>query len=801
MKKYSRIHPLCLALAATGICSFPGLASAANDSVTASTVSSAISATRGSTNQTTNVGEVNAEAMALTGPAQQLASTDGKLTKKKIFESTQSQAVLGKREISSVGPAAGAAQALSLAPGIAVRGYGGVAGTARYEIAVRGVKVGWSSVNGDVERNGLTVLFDGIPMNNLIAHNGGWDSNEIPILQMIHGVNVTYGPGNPASRWFDSIGGTINFVPLQPSTTPSAEVGTTVGSNGTLGYNFDIKTGMYDGWSAVLAGGYIKNNTFRTGSFNAPSQSFAYFGKAVKTFSNGTFSLGGYVDSSREFRPNFIPLTPIQGITTAGLNANAPLYSEQTSGYYSSLPQSIWFKQLKVQDYMLYSKLNLGLSKDVTLHEIAWYRHGHRVHDRINNYIPGNSANSEYYNPSSDTYGDKLYFAWKLPMNLLKAGGSWIHQQYVTRYAGYNSQMGTSPSFPSQYNSDVLYNNYLTGFVQDTITPIADLKVTPGIAAVQYQTQMYNNGNQAFQNLPAGAQNQTLINSAADTISGLEPSIGVRFAPVKWGSVYANYAKSYQNPTDNNFGAYNSNGGTIDFNSLKPVQSNNYEVGAKFLVHQWMFLHDFSFNINYYYDRLSNETIATYLSNIAQTKFAAADAVVNGVNIAIADNPTWNWHLFTNIGLNHSYYTSYTPHGGPTLSGLPVSYSPNLTLSAGVDYRYYYHGFLFSPQFVDQYTSSQYLFNNNTGAPSHQKQPGYNVANLTLGMKTTRLDHYVPTLKGVNLSVGIYNLFGEKYNPIEYITSGGYFGGNSAGAILADPGAPRQYFVTVGAKF
>lgn len=187
---------------------------------------------------------------ALSESAKTLANTDGKLTKKKIFKSTQSQAVLGKREIQGVGPAAGAAQALSLAPGIAVRGYGGIASTARYEIAVRGVKVGWSSVNGDVERNGLTVLFDGIP-----------------ILQMIHGINVTYGPGNPAGRWFDSIGGTINFVPLQPSVKPSAEMGTSFGSNGTLGYNFDLKTGMYDGWSAVLAGGYTKNNTFRTGSF------------------------------------------------------------------------------------------------------------------------------------------------------------------------------------------------------------------------------------------------------------------------------------------------------------------------------------------------------------------------------------------------------------------------------------------------------------------------------------------------------------------------------------------------------
>jgi len=140
--------------------------------------------------QVVNAGEVSAAGSASTAVAKALRATDGKLTKKKVFKSTQSVSVIGKREIAAVGPAAGAAQILSVHPGVAVRSYGGSSGTARYEIAVRGVKLGWSSVNGDAEQNGLTALFDGIPMNNLISHNGQWDSNEIPIPQMLHGVNL-----------------------------------------------------------------------------------------------------------------------------------------------------------------------------------------------------------------------------------------------------------------------------------------------------------------------------------------------------------------------------------------------------------------------------------------------------------------------------------------------------------------------------------------------------------------------------------------------------------------------------------
>jgi len=790
-----QIKPLVIALAASGAMTISIIAKA-ETAITAPAVSSA-------TNGTVNVGKVNASSGYLTESGKLLASTDEKLTKKKIFQSTQSETVISKKQIQSLGPASGAAQALSTAPGIAVRGYAGVASTGRYAISVRGAKVGWASVAGNPERNGITILFDGIPMNDLVSNNGSWDSNEIPILQMISGINVIYGPGNPASRWFDSLGGTINFVPVQPSLTPSAEAGTFFGSNGTYGVHFDAKTGAYDGWSAVLAGGYTQNNTFRTGSFNAPSRAFAYFGKVVKTFHSGTFSIGGYIDSANEFRPNFIPVSPIQGITTQGLNANAPLYSQATSGYYSSLPESLWFKQLTVQDYMLYSKLHLKLDRDIGLHEMLWYRHGHRIHNRINNFQPGNTT--EYYYPNSDTFGDKLYFDWRLPYNTVKAGGYWIQQQENSFFSG---TPGTgipqtaiaSINNPSvQANSTTTDTTYLAGFIQDSIRPVAGLKITPGLAAVEFATQFYNNGFNGVPYVAPSAVNFSATPNSSKTFTRLEPSIGLRYAPVKWGAAYANYATTYQNANNGAFGAYNGN--IVNYATLQPVKSTDYEIGAKFLVKSWMFLHDFTFNVNYYNDYLSNETVPITLANGTE-KFAGANSTLNGVNLAVADSPNWHWHMYANLSLSHDYYNSYTPSGGGTTSsGLPAAYSPNMTLTAGAYYRTYLAGVLISPDLVDQYTSSQYLFNNLTGEPSYQKQGGYNVLNAGVTLKTGMFNRYIPTLKNISLSAGITNLLGRKYNPIEYITSGGYFGGNSAGTILADPGAPRQYYVAVSAKF
>ncbi len=795
MYKKLPLKPLLVAIAATGALNITVMA-AAQAGVTAPTTSAA-------TNDTVNVGKINASSGILTESGKLLASTNEKLTKKKIFQSTQSETVISKKQIQSLGPASGATQALTIAPGIAVRGYAGIASTGRYSISVRGVKVGWASVAGDPERSGISILFDGIPMNNLVGNNGSWDSNEIPILQMISGINVIYGPGNPASRWFDSLGGTINFVPVQPSLKPSAEAGTFFGSNGTYGLHFNVKTGAYDGWSAVLAGGYTQNNTFRTGSFNAPSRAFAYFGKVVKTFKSGTFSIGGYIDSANEFRPNFIPVSPIQGITTQGLDANAPLYSQATSGYYYSLPKSLWFKQLTVQDWMLYSKLYLKLDRNVGLHEVLWYRHGHRVHNRINNFQPGNTT--EYYYPSSDTFGDKLYFDWKLQFNTVKAGGYWIQQQYNSLISMTPNNGIPQTAIASFANPTVDYNNtttdttYLAGFVQDTIKPLAGLKITPGLSAVEFATQFYNNGAEGFPYVVPGAVNYTATPNGSKTFTKLEPSVSFRYAPVKWGTLYANYALTYQNPINGAYGSYSGN--LVNYNTLQPVKSTDYEVGAKFLIKNWMFLHDFTFNVNYYHDYLSNETVPIALASVTY-EFAGADSTLNGVNLTVADSPSWHWHLYANLGLSHNYFNSYTPSGGGiSSSGLPVSYNPNMTLTAGAYYRAYVDGVLISPNLVDQYTSSQYLFNNLTGSPSRQKMSGYNVLNAGVTFKTDKLNRYIPTLKSVSLSAGLTNLLGRKYNPIEYITSGGYFGGNSAGTILADPGAPRQYYIAISAKF
>ncbi|WP_308389282.1 TonB-dependent receptor plug domain-containing protein [Acidithiobacillus sp. AMEEHan] len=180
-------------------------------------------------------------------------------SQKKIFHSGISSKVLGRAEIEAAGPAAGGAQMLSYAPGVNVLASYGT-GAAKAQISIDGIKQGWGNPKGSEAAHSIAVEFDGIPMNN--PATGLWQSPQVNQSSLIQGIHITYGPGNPENRWYNNIGGSIDFVPIQPTAKPGASVGIRYGSNDFKNIHFDIRTGNIDGFSAVLAGGVSSGNSF-----------------------------------------------------------------------------------------------------------------------------------------------------------------------------------------------------------------------------------------------------------------------------------------------------------------------------------------------------------------------------------------------------------------------------------------------------------------------------------------------------------------------------------------------------------
>ncbi len=799
MYKKLPLKPLMVAIAATGALNITVMAAAQAGGVTAPTTSAP---TRGAI----NVGRVSA------GLA--LNTLDKVPTKKEVFESTQSVKVIGKKQMETAGPAGGAGQALAVAPGVNTQ-TDSPAGGSRTTISINGMKTGWSNIAGNANDGTVMVTFDGVPMVD--PAYGVWGSPEVPQMSMIKGIAVTYGPGYPINRWFNNIGGSINFIPLQPTAKAGASIGGFYGSFNTRGIHFNVRTGNIDGWSAIIAGGLTSTGNYLNGyGFNNPSNNYAYFAKVIKKFHGGHFSFGAYAARGVSYRPLGIPVSPNSNVTVNGTDANGnpipgPIYSQQTTGFYTTLPYSEYWKEAFNTSYILYSKFFDHLSRDLTLHNLLWYRHGSREHLHYNYYTGGysNVALNQYYLAKSDTYGDKLYFTEHLPWNSVSFGGYFINNKYNSLLEFYNptqaSLINGAPVYGSlavpngDSHSSYMYMTDLAAFIQDDIQPVRNVRITPGLRVVTFNTNYVNNEAAQF---PLNGYNNG-INSygtsgdrqpnSSTNFTDVEPSIGVNWKIIPDVAVYANYSTAYKAPA----GATGTYAHMLA-SSLKPQSSSQYQFGVKAYVPHDGLLNHASFGANYYHLNDTNEIIPIPVVSHLYSEFASGSSTFSGVNMYFDDNPLYNLYVFSNLSFEKAVYSNYVNPHGVSYDGMPVSDVPAQTANIGAYYQWYHAGVVYEPRIWWQYTGAQNIYNNNTGAPTNQKLPAFGIWNAALRVNIGH-QYLFAGLHKLSVNVDVLNLLNKQYNSYQYISGGGYYG--VAGQMLADPGMPRAVYVSLEGHF
>ncbi|MHB1587974.1 MAG: TonB-dependent receptor [Metallibacterium scheffleri] len=728
------------------------------------------------------------------------------LSQRAIFKSALGDKVLDKQQIAAAGPLAGAAQALAYAPGVAVSSYGAT-GSTKYMISINGIKTGWGGFSGGTIDNGsIAVSFDGVPMAS--PATGLWQSSQLPQNALLEGIRVTYGPGDPVDRWYNNIGGALAFVPLQPSAKPGGQIAVSYGSYNSRNVFFSLQTGAVGGWETVLAGGTGSADNFRRSpdGYAWPSKNFAGYFKTRKTFGNGDVSFGGYIGDGHGWRPTPIPLTPVPGISVNGQDANGnpnpgPLLSQQTTGYYSALNQNVWAKDDYNRTWLLYARQNLRLDAITTLHNLTWYRQGNRLHKHFNNYVDGASNLYEYNNPYSKTYGDKLWAEIALPYNDLAAGGYFLNSEYNSRNAFYSP---LAPYFGSylvpnaKFRSDYWYVTDLAAFVQDTITPVRGVSITPGLRVVSFHTDYYPRGNvdfaQAYALYPQNDQGK--LPAASTNYDRIEPSISARWQPLRWLALFGNWGVAYRLP------AVGGGGGLYQ---SQPVGGNILERGLEWqagMKMHWDHVGAFRevlLSGNYYHLHFSNEFIGVSSGNGQFLGLGTGDSNYHGVNLS-AEGALGKAHLFGNANFEQAHFNHYA-FQGTNYDGLPVSYVPDTTFNAGAYYRAPMGGgIVLTPRAWYQYTGSQHVFDNKLGAPSQQTMPAYGTLNLSVGAELPR-DLAGGLAHSIELSLEMLNALGKRYNSFEEISSGGLYNTPTAGYVLALPGTPRVIYGTLDVKF
>ena len=730
-------------------------------------------------------------------------------TPQQVFQSPQTVRVIDPAQTQAVGPAAGAAQAVSIMPGANVLGYGST-GATKYSISIDGIGQGWGSYGGYTGGASLMITLDGVPIVD--PATGLWASASLPALSMFQAPQITYGPGDAASRWYDNIGGAIEFTPLQPTKTAGGTVNLTYGAYNEQILDFSLNSGTHDGWTTIFSGSFGTGESFRTGpdGFNNPYNDYALYGKTVKQLDHGDVSIGGYFARSAGYRPQVIPTEPnsqitLNGISPSGAVNPGTLYSQKTSGYYSTPPYDSYNKFDVNQLWTIYSKANYDFGEGWGGHNLAYFVREDRLHSRTTDAYPQGAANlEEWNNPYSYWFGDKISFTKNWWFNSFDMGGFVQENRYNTSNAFFNS---AAPYYGSQYAPNAHYRSGIfdqtdTGvYLQDDIHPLSNLHITPGIRFVSFDV---NYGDAAALNFPnatgsnQGASNHGLPPSSSRSFTAPEPSLSVSYTPMNWLNLYANYAEAYKTPqVGGGGGLYQQIG--AQFAEL--AHSQEYQVGFKVnLDRPDLYLHDFDVGAAYFYNRYMRQTIDTTLAN-GNTLTSFGSSYYQGINFYADDNPLLALHTFANASIVNAVYSSYSNGNYPPVyyNGSHVPYVPQATLNIGADYKFLADGVVVDPWALFQYTGSQYIFNNVSVAPSNQKLAGYSTLNI--GVNAT-----VPVVvygkeRDIKLSFAVLNATDNKYNAYLYLSSGGYYGTTSNGYGLAYPGAPMTMYGSIGISF
>lgn len=771
-------------------------------------------------------------------------------TQQEVFDSAQSVRVIDKQQMAMVGPVAGGAQVISTAPGAIVTGYGDT-GSTKYTVTLDGLNQGWGGYGGYTGGAALGVTYDGVPIVD--PATSLWPSATIPEVGLIQNTNVTYGPGNPLDRWYTDIGGSIEFTPQQPTTLPHLNLTTTYGSYQQKDITATATSGLYHGWSAELGGGTGDGNDFRKASdgFTNPGKDWATQGILLKTGADATFELGGYYSYAGGYRSQVIPIVANPYITTTGA-ANSQQYSQQTSGYFSTLPYGVYNKYDTNQLGLIYGRQTVNVDDSMVIENLSWYMHVRRTHDRYNDVYQdissptGNQQQNEHNNPYTDTIGDKLLLTKSLPWNTVSGGGYFIHALYNSRNNFYGPAWGGSDAVVNQggkIRSSYFNQSDFSIFLQDDIHPISILHITPGIRYVGFAAGFYNAVQQDFILAPGAILSTTCRYGAGEfggvkgnvnvqdacpganaNRSGVEPSVDVALTARPWLHLYGGFQEALRAPQ--------LGGGGGMFQAVDPAsyhleRGTYYQFGFKMHTEGTGVRNSMIFGANYYHEKFANQEIDTTLSN-GNTYDANGTSNYRGVNIFADDDPIHHLHLFANANIEAASYSSYVTGGlflngaatcsspsGPVAgcldySGYPVAYVPTSTLNAGAYYQLHpKENLVIEPTASFQFIGSQHVFDNcaevagacTAPAPSKNvTMPAY--ATLNLGAK-------VP-YKRFDFSFMALNVLNKGYNIFEYISAGSYFNTAQtapAGSpyaynyVTAYPGAPLTAYASVNMHF
>lgn len=628
----------------------------------------------------------------------------------------------------------------------------------------------------------------GVPLNDIfnsgVTYQADNRNNVLLIPRDLDSVQLFRGVNNPAVNTYNSLGGTINYVPRQPADEMGGEAGVDGGSFNTFDYHARFETGDIDGirntisFERDMSSGWLENtpdwndNIYYAGNADVDShtQAFAYFvynknrGDAPQDIPQNilandfSFQWPGstyYADNLDTnylgivgFRTQLLNFLTIENEGYGGDNNyrrtsfSNPAYpgpyfiDDQGSGYpfWTSYMGYNGYSRFPYTGSQAYGSSTAGCAP-------ACAYAGTDYH---------------FYGYNGATFGDRVQAAADLPYNKVTVGGDYNVGQLHSReywYGNYNMPqiVGYNDAW-DEHDFRTMWSVY----VQDDIHFLDDrIHITPGLKYIHAHTKDTDLLGFYYSNPGSDRADEHF----------LSPTIGASVEVVPDFVVYGAYGKNVKFPDITAF--YNAvSGSSTAPIVVKPEYANDYEAGARYT---WDGLQA-EFNL---YEEDFSDIIFSSTTNTGFTQYQNGGSErYRGVELQLTDNlgEIWigSWKGYLNASYNEAACSSASRDDLTGVTCAPGQALPNVPrylMNLGLIWDY-------DDWHVDlqgRYTGQQQLQDYNTSLPNvagdmapgqMTKIPDYFLVNVGI-VKVIPVD-WAPA-QAVRIGLHVDNLFDTHY--------------------------------------
>jgi iron complex outermembrane receptor protein len=525
----------------------------------------------------------------------------------------------------------------------------------------------------------------GVPLNDIfnsgVTYQADNRNNVLFITRDLDSVNLYRGVNNPAVNTYNSLGGTINYIPRQPTAAAGGDAGVDFGSFGTINYHATVNTGDWNGIKQTASfesddsRGWLQNtsdrnlNLYYAGNAKVGSNTDA-FGYFVYNRNHGNapqFIPQNILDNQFEFQwptnlyqsdnldKNYLGILGFTTVVGRVLTIEDEAYAGDNNYTRTSYSNPAYAGPYFIDDqgfsypfwtsYMGYDGFTKFPYTGTQAYGVSTGPSGYGCDPTC----AFAGTDYHFYGYDGSVYGDRLKLTADLPSNMLTVGGDLNHGKLHSREYWYGAAsmpmiVGYNDAW-DEHDTRTMWSVY----AQDDIHFWhGRAHVTPGVKYIAARTTDYD-ALGFFYSAPgpdSGSENF------------VSPTLGASVQPSRNLTVYAAYGKNVKFPDITAF--YNAIAGANTAPIVvKPEYAYDYELGLRYRVHK------LAVELNGYRENFSHIIFSSTTGGGAFTQYQNGGSQrYRGVEMQLTDDfgelVLGRWQGYVNASYNQAICTSKT---------------------------------------------------------------------------------------------------------------------------------------------